>query len=81
MRKSGRGRQPKIYVVSNPYRFVFLDGCAAAETRSWANAFGIFNISDELENDSVIGAQAFVGYARDHTKSWRAQYTSSATRD
>src|ERR1035437_8230383 len=52
----------KIDVVTNPYRFVFLDGCYTAQIRSWANAFGIFDLDDELEGRSVIEAQAFVGY-------------------
>ena len=59
----------KVDVVTNPYRFVFLDGCSTLATRSWAYAFGIFDSADDLEGNGVIGPQAFVGYFGDHT-SW-----------
>jgi hypothetical protein len=38
----GNGYSKTNFVTQNPYRFVFLDGCATASGNAWRSAFGIY---------------------------------------
>jgi len=59
-RKPGQGG----LVPANPYRFVFLDGCATASANLWRRAFGIMPLwaADQAARQK-LGAQAYVGWA------------------
>jgi hypothetical protein len=53
--------------TQNPYRFVFMDGCATMDTKDWRRAFGIFPL--DAPNQAAlnkVGSQAFVGWAKEH---------------
>jgi len=49
------------YNNSNPYRFVFLDGCSTAAGKNWQRAFGIPDFNEVARNKT--GPQAYVGWA------------------
>jgi hypothetical protein len=54
--------------AKNPYRFVFMDGCATMDSKDWRRAFGMFPLDTANQaglND--VGAQAFVGWAKEHS--------------
>lgn len=58
----------QIISVKNPYRFVFLDGCATASTPEWSQAFGIFPMWDANTAARYrLGPQAFVGWGNNTT--------------
>jgi hypothetical protein len=53
--------------TKNPYRFVFMDGCATMDTKDWRRTFGIFPL--DAPNQAArnkVGPQAFVGWAKEH---------------
>jgi hypothetical protein len=51
-------------VPTNPYRFVFLDGCSTASGLDWRRAFGIMPYSATNQAARFkLGPQAFVGWA------------------
>jgi hypothetical protein len=51
-------------VPTNPYRFVFLDGCSTAAGLEWRRAFGIMPFSATNQAARFkLGPQAFVGWA------------------
>jgi hypothetical protein len=54
-------------ITKNPYRFVFLEGCATASAKNWRRAFGVFPLdAPNQAGHNKVGPQAFVGYAADH---------------
>jgi hypothetical protein len=58
----------QIISVKNPYRFVFLDGCATASTPEWREAFGIYPIwPTNSAAKYKLGPQAFVGWGKSFT--------------
>ena len=51
----------------NPYRFVFLDGCATASGKDWRRAFGIYPLDAQNQaSHNKTGPQAYVGWAAIH---------------
>jgi len=53
--------------TKNPYRFVFLEGCATASAKTWRRAFGIFPLDTPSQaSRNKVGPQAYVGFANDH---------------
>jgi hypothetical protein len=46
----------------HPYRFVFLDACETAKTPAWQRAFGIYAPANSDLPQTIIGAQAFLGW-------------------
>jgi hypothetical protein len=53
--------------TKNPYRFVFMDGCATMDTKDWRRAFGIFPLdAPNQARLNKVGPQAFVGWAKEH---------------
>lgn len=53
--------------TKNPYRFVFIDGCATASGKDWQRAFGIFAANDTNGiARNKVGYQAFVGWEKNH---------------
>ena len=51
-------------VPTNPYRFVFLDGCSTASDKDWRRAFGIMPYWATKQSVRYkLGPQAFVGWA------------------
>ncbi|MGP8200376.1 MAG: hypothetical protein ACLQU4_12845 [Limisphaerales bacterium] len=53
--------------TQNPYRFVFLEGCATASAKDWRRAFGIFPLDAPNQAGlNNVGPQAYVGWAQDH---------------
>jgi hypothetical protein len=59
-----RMRSRRGFETQNPYRFVFLDGCASARTRHWQHAFGIMPMSGVVyPARNNLGPQAFVGWS------------------
>jgi hypothetical protein len=57
-------RSNNVVIAQNPYRFVFLDGCATASSLEWQTAFGMADKKEVTRNKT--GPQAYVGWARDH---------------
>ncbi len=58
---------PTVISTPNPYRFVFLDGCATAADEKWSHTFGIYPFSQtSLASRNKVGPQAFVGWWRAH---------------
>ncbi len=56
-------------MTQNPYRFVWLDGCATASGKDWRRAFGIYPIGKGAQEQAArnkTGAQAYVGWADIH---------------
>lgn len=48
--------------VTNPYRFVFLDGCETGLGNDWPRAFGIFPKHNSVAARCKLGPQAYVGW-------------------
>lgn len=72
-RKPGQGGLS----VSNPYRFVFLDGCSTASANNWRRAFGIMPIwADDQSRKYGLGEQAYVGWATKVTD-WMGGYVAT----
>ena len=54
-------------ITKNPYRFVFLEGCATASAKDWRRAFGIFPLdAPNQASRNKVGPQAYVGWASEH---------------
>ena len=45
----GNGYSKTNFVTQNPYRFVFLDGCATASGNAWRRVFGIYPLDQQNE--------------------------------
>ena len=59
-----QGLVPGATIPSNPYRFVFLDGCSTASDEQWRHAFGIMSLGPvDSAARSMLGPQAFVGWS------------------
>ncbi len=64
--------------AQNPYRFVWLDGCATASGKEWRRAFGIFPLNAPAQaKKNKTGPQAYVGWEKDH--SGRLNYSQRNT--
>jgi hypothetical protein len=56
--------KPKGLIPTDPYRFVFLDGCSTASSPDWRQAFGIMPFwATNQAARYHLGPQAFVGWA------------------
>jgi hypothetical protein len=56
---------PKGLITTDPYRFVFLDGCKTASGKDWRRAFGIMPLwATNQAARQQLGPQAFVGWAK-----------------
>lgn len=71
----------KGLMAHNPYRFVWLDGCATASGKDWRRAFGIYPIGKGAQQQAArnrSGPQAYVGWESVHGGGLnRADHTSS----
>ena len=59
----------KGLMAHNPYRFVWLDGCATASGKDWRRAFGIYPIGKGAQQQAArnrSGPQAYVGWESVH---------------
>jgi len=64
--------------VTNPYRFVFLDGCSTASGKDWRRAFGIFPAwVTNQPGRPKLGPQAFVGWANDKSDYFGGAYDTN----
>ncbi len=69
-------------IAHNPYRFVFLDGCATASGKDWRRAFGIFPIDAPIQAArNKTGAQAYIGWADEHAGWFNYSQNSQVTDD
>lgn len=65
--------------TKNPYRFVFMDGCATMDTKDWRRAFGIFPLdaANQARRNNV-GYQAFVGWEKEHAGNYKTAALAEA---
>jgi hypothetical protein len=57
---------PRGLNVTDPYRFVFMDGCSTASGNAWRRAFGIMPITATNQAARFhLGPQAYVGWEKE----------------